>query len=226
MIKLHNISKIYSINQQDFYAIKQLSLSVSLTEHLVIIGKSGSGKSTLINLINGLSPVSIGTISFPSIPFKTATVFQEARLLPWLNIEQNSLFWNPQADPLPLLQEFELLPFKNLYPYEISGGMASKTALIRALLYYADFLLLDEPFASLDYFTRLYMQEKIMKISKGMIFVTHNIEEAIVLGDRIFILEKGIIKSEFINNIPRNKRSHKNICNQLRTNVLDALSVS
>ncbi len=222
MIHLSNISKIYTIDHQDFYAIDHLSLSLSTKQNTVIIGKSGSGKSTLLTLINGLTPVSKGEISF-SEKVKSATVFQEPRLLPWLTLKQNAIFWNPNANPDDLFKEFELTGFENIYPHEASGGMAYKVALIRAFLFDANFLLMDEPFSSLDYFTRISMQEKLLQISKtnniGLFFITHNIEEAVFLGDRILVLHHGKLIKEFTNTTHWDERSHKNT--PLRDEILD-----
>ncbi len=221
-IDIDNISKIYPINNQDFYAIDHLSVTLSTSQNTVLIGKSGSGKSTLLNMINGLIPASEGVITF-SEEVKSATVFQEARLLPWLTLKQNATFWNPTADPKELFKEFELVGFENIYPHEASGGMADKVALIRALLFEANFLLMDEPFSALDYFTRMSMQEKLLTLSKknntGLFFITHNIDEAVFLGDRILVLNHGQIIDEFINPTHWEERSHHNT--PLRDEIID-----
>ena len=226
-IKLSNISKIYSINDQPFYAVNDISLQINTTQNTIIIGKSGCGKSTLLNMINGLTSISEGEILFPE-NFKTATVFQESRLLPWLTVEQNATFWAPHADPSFLLKELELFDFKKLYPHEISGGMAQKTALIRALLYEADFLLLDEPFASLDYFTRLYMQNKLLTLTSkqklGMIFITHNVDKAVLLGDTIIILEKGAIKTILVNKLPLSERVNSVASNEFKNEIISIIN--
>ena len=226
-IKLTNISKIYSINDQPFYAVNNISLQINTTQNTIIIGKSGCGKSTLLNMINGLTSISEGEILFPK-NFKTATVFQESRLLPWLTIEQNATFWAPHTDPTSLLKELELFDFKKLYPHEISGGMAQKTALIRALLYEADFLLLDEPFASLDYFTRLYMQKKLIDLTSkqklGMIFITHNVDKAVLLGDTIIILEKGAIKTILVNKLPLTERVNSVASNEFKNEIISIIN--
>lgn len=208
-IKIDHLTKKYVHDHRELFALKDLSLDIPIDKNTVIIGKSGSGKSTLINIINGLISPTEGTMTLPSF-LKTATMFQEARLLPWLTVKQNTLFWNPLANPETLLRELELTAFQDLYPYELSGGMAQKTALIRALLYEANFLLFDEPFSSLDYFTRIQLQQKLLHITSsrnlGMVFVTHNVDKAILLGDIIIILDKGHLKEIFLNDAPREER--------------------
>lgn len=226
-INIENVSKIYSVNDKEFFALNNLSLEIPSNQNTVIIGKSGSGKTTLLNIINGLTPLSKGKLTIPP-HIKISTVFQEHRLLPWLTVEKNSTFWNPLADPTTLLKELDLFPFKDLYPHEISGGMAQKTALIRALLYDTNFLLLDEPFASLDYFMRIQLQEKLLqltnKLSIGMIFITHNVDKAILLGDNIIILDQGKLKTFISNHVPHSERSNTPYSISLKTKIFEIIN--
>ncbi len=226
-IKIQNLSKIYTIDKNPFYALNNINLEIPTNKITVIIGKSGSGKTTLLNIINGLTPKNGGSITIPP-SLKIATVFQEARLLPWLTIAQNACFWVPTEDPRPLLQDFGLLPFQSLYPHEISGGMAQRVALIRALLYKTSFILMDEPFSSLDYFMRLEMQEKILSLHKtkslGIIFITHNVDEAIALGDEIIILEEGLLKEKILNPLSHKERVNNDNTNQLKKHILTQIN--
>ncbi len=220
-ISLTNISKIYRTPRLDITANNNITLTLSPSEITVLIGKSGCGKSTLLNIINGLCIPDTGVVTMPE-GFKTATVFQEHRLFSWLTLSQNAGFWCDK-DVDSMFEEFGIAEFKHLYPAQSSGGMNAKTSLIRALACGADYLLLDEPFASIDYLTRLSMQTHLRNIKSGMLFVTHSIEEAVYLGDTILIMDKGAVTAQFKN--PAAHRTHKNLDKNLYNKILDSIDI-
>lgn len=137
---------------------------------------------------------------------KIGLIFQEPRLMPWLTVEKNILFGvadkgKDREKLCRLLELTGLTGFEKAKPFQLSGGMQQRVALARALAYGPDFLLMDEPFAALDYFTRKQMQQELLKIhkseKKGILFVTHSIEEALTLGTHLVILENGICSREY-----------------------------
>lgn len=165
-----------------------------------VLGPTGSGKTTLLNLINGLLLPEFGAIRFPSesSSLRIGTVLQRDLLLPWRNVRQNALLglevvgeslekYNLQEK----LKEFGLDEVENLYPDELSGGMRQKVSLIRTLLFKPDLILLDEPFASIDYYRKLelesYCTRWIKNNGRTAILVTHDIEEAIAISDRAIV---------------------------------------
>ena len=169
----------------------------------VLVGKSGCGKTTLLRLIAGLEQPEHGKISFihnqEIIQPKIGMVFQESRLLPWFNVAENIMIsknkWS-DADALPFL-ELVGLDARHLHskPNALSGGMAHRVAIARALAYAPDLLLMDEPFAALDYFTRMTLQQTVIEIQQqtntAVIFVTHNVDEALLLAKQILVLKRG-----------------------------------
>lgn len=175
-----------------------LTLSLLLSGITVLVGRSGCGKTTLLRLLAGLEQPEQGEIIFTrdNIAYqpKIGMVFQESRLLPWLTVAENIMLsrskWQ-EADALPYL---ELVGLESSYlhskPDALSGGMAHRVAIARALAYQPDILLMDEPFAALDYFTRMALQQKVIDIQQqthtAVIFVTHNVDEALLLANQIF----------------------------------------
>ncbi|WP_018659039.1 ABC transporter ATP-binding protein [Allofustis seminis] len=218
-IVLKNVSKKYNLRQSPtservkeatFFAVKAINLTLDPEAITVILGPSGCGKTTLLRLIMGLEAVSSGEIVAPGMKF--GLNFQEPRLMEWLTIYQNVIFSkahgsvaDPKADHL--LEMVGLTPFKHAYPHQLSGGMKSRTALIRTLFYGADYLLMDEPFAALDYFTRRHIQDDLLALyheeKVGMLFVTHSIDEALRLADRILIMNEGQLYNDLIVNSPQ-----------------------
>ena len=137
---------------------------------------------------------------------KNAYVFQEDRLMPWLNVKKNITFGIHKKDiddakVEKIIQTVGLDKFSNAYPRQLSGGMKQRVSIARAFAYNPDFIMMDEPFSALDFFTREQMQNELLRINKtlncSILFVTHSIDEALTLGDKIVILEKGIIKSQY-----------------------------
>ncbi len=185
--------------------LKNVNLSIHSTDFVTILGKSGCGKSTLLNLIAGLTSPTSGEITVDGEPISgnqpsVFTVFQQPCLLPWLNVEENIAFGCKLRGELTHLayrvdQFIELIGlsgFNTLYPDEISVGMACRVALARALIGRPEILLIDEPFGALDIFTRSRLQEEMINIWMSeqftVVLVTHDIDEAILMGNKIVLL--------------------------------------
>ncbi|WP_103624893.1 ABC transporter ATP-binding protein [Campylobacter concisus] len=210
MIEILNLSKHFFINDKRIDVLKELNLSIKKDKITVILGRSGCGKTTLLRLIAGLEGVSLGEIKFKE-QAKIGFVFQEPRLMPFLNVYENIVFAlkKHEIDEVKidrLILMIGLSDFKFATVSQLSGGMSSRVSLARVLAYEANLILMDEPFAALDAFTRASMQAEILKLQTGktIIFVTHNVDEALYLADEIILLEKGGIKSNYdLSNLAR-----------------------
>ena len=223
---IKNVTKFYELNNEKHIVLKNISLKINTDDITVILGESGCGKTTLLRLIANIENVSSGEIKFirdnEEVKPKVGFVFQESRLMPWLNVSENIAFndvknktiigglkniinfkkhetENSRVDMY--LKMMKLEKFKKSYPYELSGGMAQRVSIARALYFNPDILLMDEPFSALDYFTRADMQNELIRIhkstKKGVIFVTHDIDEALKLANRIIVFEKNNQIKEF-----------------------------
>lgn len=206
--KIQNLKKSFRINGSEYPVIRGLNLQGSSEEITVILGRSGCGKTTLLKVLCGLEKADSGALDFPDRS-RLRMVFQEPRLMPWLNTAQNINFGlrKDRVDPArtaELIRIVGLQGFEAAHPAELSGGMQHRAALARAISCEPEMMLLDEPFAALDYFTRSTMQKELRRIhletQMGGIFVTHNIDEAILLGDHICIMSSGVISKEFTQN--------------------------
>ena len=204
-IEIRGLCKSFSVEDRQVEVLKDLELTVPAQEITVILGRSGCGKTTLLRLISGLDKDFTGTILTPNNA-RTAFVFQEARLMPWLTVRQNIAFGLnkkeihcEEIDALIRLTGLE--GFADAYPQQLSGGMSQRTALARALALHPQFILMDEPFAALDHFTREKMQQALLEIHKrsrcGVLFVTHSIDEALAIGHRIVVLEDQKVKKVY-----------------------------
>lgn len=210
MIEISNLSKHFFIGEKRIDVLRELNLSIKKDKITVILGRSGCGKTTLLRLIASLESLSQGEISFKESA-KIGFVFQEARLMPFLNVYENIVFPLKKQEIEPakidaLISMIGLSDFKFAAVSQLSGGMSSRVSLARVLAYGANLILMDEPFAALDAFTRASMQAEILKIKAGktILFVTHNIDEALFLADDIILLEKGGIKSNYdLSNLAR-----------------------
>ncbi len=192
MIELHNINKAYGANT----VLQHLEASFPENRCTVILGKSGCGKTTLLRLLAGLETPDSGTILRPE-GLTLGMMFQEARLFPWLTCGENIALGmgnHYSSEELQsLLQMTGLTKAQDLYPGALSGGMQQRTSLARTLAMHSQMILMDEPFAALDPFTRTQMQQELLhleeKVQIGTILVTHNIDEALTLGDRLLVLK-------------------------------------
>ena len=207
-IEVCDVSKTYESERGTVEALRDVSLSIGAGEFVSVVGPSGCGKSTLLRCVSGLEQPSTGTISLKgeavlSPAPSMGMVFQRDVLLDWRNILDNVLFtadfrglprkqWIGRAKEL--LELFGLSEFQNRYPWELSGGMRMRAAICRALLVAPELLLMDEPFAALDAFTRddlnLELQKISQKTNSTTIFITHNITEAIFLGDKVVVMDR------------------------------------
>ena len=203
-IRLVNVNKFYNVEKERIKVLDGINLDIPKNKITVILGRSGCGKTTLLRLVAGIEKFEQGNIQGADL--KKSYVFQEDRLMPWLNVKKNITFGikNKDVDNEKINEIIEtvgLEKFCSAYPSQLSGGMKQRVSIARAFAYDPDFIMMDEPFSALDFFTRKQMQEELLRIHKKtlcpILFVTHSIDEALILGDKIVILEKGIIKSEY-----------------------------
>lgn len=186
----------------DRLVLDGLELRIERGEFVALIGESGCGKTTLLRALAGLDPIEGGHIDAPRRP---AIVFQEHRLLPWASLWRNvSLNLPPEGareQAAAALAEVGLAERLDDWPRTLSGGQAQRVALARALVQEPELLLLDEPFAALDALTRIKMQrlvkELVAKHRPGVLLVTHDVDEAIALADRVLVMRRGIIAREY-----------------------------
>ncbi len=202
--EIKNLTKNFIINGRTHEVIRNLNLSGDTDEITVILGKSGCGKTTLLKILCGLESHDSGELIFPKGK-NLSMVFQEPRLMPWLNTFKNITLGLEKSDIdknkiLSLIELVGLKGFEEAFPSQLSGGMQHRAALARALACEPEMILMDEPFSALDYFTRAAMQKELLLIHEktrmGGIFVTHNIDEALLLGDHICIMADGKISHE------------------------------
>jgi sulfonate transport system ATP-binding protein len=205
-LHLEGVRKSYSLRDGLLQALESFDLDVSFGEFVCIVGASGCGKSTLLRLIAGLESDYEGRIVYQGKDVRhpdlsRGIVFQEHRLLPWLTVQQNvaialSAVKATAAEKRSRVAEqiasVGLEAFANAYPHQLSGGMAQRVAIARALVVRPQLLLLDEPFGALDALTRLKMQKELQRLWErdGLttILVTHDVEEAVFLGDRVVVM--------------------------------------
>jgi NitT/TauT family transport system ATP-binding protein len=247
ILQIKNISKEYkSSNLITQTIFDGMDLEIREGEFVTIIGKSGCGKSTLLNIVAGLDKSFSGDVIIEGKPVKSTSqdrivIFQENALFPWLNVIQNIEFSLSQAGirkdrrrdlAMNYLNMVGLSDFADANVHELSGGMKQRVAIARALSLDPKFLLMDEPFAALDIHTRQSLCSELLRIhdetKKTILFVTHNIDEAVLLGDRVIILSHsaGKIRKEFVLNIPRPRDLHHAAIRNIVSEVLDELRES
>ncbi len=204
-ISIRSLCKSFAVEGKPLEVLRDLELTIPARQITVLLGRSGCGKTTLLRLVGGLDRDYTGRIQRPE-GARTAFVFQEPRLMPWLTVAQNIAFGLKKRDIRPgqieaLIALTGLEGFADALPGQLSGGMRQRTALARALALEPEFILMDEPFAALDHFTREKMQQALLDIHQssrcGVLFVTHSIDEAMAIADRIVVLEDKHVKKEY-----------------------------
>ena len=205
-INLVKVSKTYIVDKEPVKVLEDIDLNIPAHKITVILGRSGCGKTTLLRLVAGLESFEQGEVNSGHLNRK-AYVFQEDRLMPWLDVKQNIAFGLKKKEINlekleNIIEMVGLKKFETAYPSQLSGGMRQRVSIARAFAYDPDFIMMDEPFSALDFFTREQMQKELLKIHQrtncSILFVTHSIDEALMLGDKIVILEKGCIKSQYL----------------------------
>ncbi len=239
-LEAKNIVKRFSHESHKLTALGGINLKVEAGDFVCLVGPSGCGKSTFLRIIAGLEKPDEGQIVFDGHPVTETSperimVFQEGALFPWLKVQDNVEFGLKMAG-IPkeerakisnrYLDMMQLTKFANSYTYQLSTGMKQRVAIARALVMDPDVLLMDEPFASLDAQTRdlllVEMQLIWEKTKKTILFVTHNVAEATVLGNKIAVFSNrpSIIKKEFANNFPRPRVTEDESLLKLQQDIL------
>jgi sulfonate transport system ATP-binding protein len=211
--------------------IDELDLQLDRSEFVILLGQSGCGKSTLLRLLAGLDRPDGGTVI---VPRRRAVVFQEPRLLPWQRVWRNVTIGLPQSDARAVagrvLAEVGLTTHEDAWPKTLSGGEAQRVALARALVADPELVLLDEPFAALDAITRLRMHDLVRALrarhDATMLLVTHDVDEAIGLGDRILVMRGGRIASEQLVGLDPSERSRGAARDEIRMSLLRELGLT
>ena len=241
MLQLASVTKVYP---NGVHALERFSAEIQLGEIIAIIGGSGCGKSTLLRAVAGLDRASAGpvtldgeTITAPHA--KVGIIFQEPRLLPWLTVADNIGFG---LSELPAAERRErvakalarvgLADKAKVWPRELSGGQAQRVAIARALVAQPEVLLLDEPFSALDAFTRKDLQDHLLDLwadtRPTLVLVTHDVEEAVVLADRVLVMRPhpGRLFEEITINLSRPRDRNAPLFEQFKRHVLTALDRS
>ena len=222
-LKIDNVKKIYQTRKGEMTALNGVNLDIKENEFICVVGPSGCGKSTLLNIIAGLDTPTSGAVyidgkKIEGTGTERGVVFQQYALFPWLTVKKNVEFGlklkglsKEECDAIAMkyLKMVELEKFADSYPKELSGGMKQRVSIVRALSYDAPLLLMDEPFGALDALTRDHLNEELLKIwqktKKTVIFVTHSIEEATFLSDRVLVMSArpGRVKEMVEIDLPR-----------------------
>lgn len=221
LIRLVDVVKVFERDQRRLVALDGITLDVRAGEFLAIVGPSGCGKSTLLSLMAGLEAPTSGSVSFvgeQQAQTRTAMVWQDYRLLPWRVIERNvglgpEFRKRPEEEREGLVQRFlgkvRLRGFEQFFPNQLSGGMKQKAGIARALANDPEILLMDEPFAHLDALNRRMMQLELLELweqtHKTVVYVTHSIDEAVLMSDRVAVMSgrPGTIKDFVTIELPR-----------------------
>lgn len=229
-IKFSNVSKRFRTPKGDWYqALKELNFEIEPGEFVALLGPTGCGKSTALTLLAGLELPSIGEVSVQgravtNIDTNTGFVFQHDATFPWMNVA-NNIAAGPKFRGMspkqfePLVQKWiakvGLVGFEKHYPHQLSGGMKKRVALAQTLINEPGLILMDEPFSALDVQTRAIMSDELLALweSTGstVVFVTHDLEEAIALADRVIVLTAGPaqVKANFKVNLPRPRKARE-----------------
>ena len=234
-VRLAGVSKVFGRGSSAIRALDQISLEVSTGEFTCLIGASGCGKSTLLSIVAGLEQPTSGQVS---VSGRVALMFQEPALFPWLTAAGNVELAlrarglgraERRQRAAELLDTVHLTGFGGKRPHELSGGMRQRVALARALAQDADVLLMDEPFGALDAMTRDLLHDELDRVCAGrqltILFVTHNVREAVRLGDRVVVLSSrpGRVIDEFVVPIEHPRRIDSAPVAELARQITDRL---
>jgi ABC-type nitrate/sulfonate/bicarbonate transport system ATPase subunit len=248
VIDIQKVRKQFKVKNEVLPVLEDLTLTVQPGEFLAIVGSSGCGKSTLLRLLVGLDrdyegEITVGGNVVTGTSLDRGIVFQEHRLFPWLTLEQNvglgleNSAWSEEKKKRAITEHIELVGlkgFESAFPHQLSGGMAQRAAIARGLVNQPSILLLDEPFGALDALTRSRLQTELQNIWQRekitMILVTHDVDEAVYLGDRVVVMQPrpGRIKKIFPIDVahPRDRADPvlKELTEQVRGQILEGSS--
>lgn len=223
IIRVEDVSKVFLTRDAKVVALEDLSLEIHRCEIVSLVGASGCGKSTLLNMIAGFYPPTAGRIlledrEITRVEPRCGMIFQSYALFPWMTVRANVAF-GPRIRGVPRRERDEIARryiemvglegFETAYPGELSGGMKQRVALCRALVNEPDVLLCDEPFGAVDAMTRQALQQELLRIARAseqtILFVTHSIDEALIISDRIVVMSArpGRVKAIYENDLPR-----------------------
>jgi ABC-type nitrate/sulfonate/bicarbonate transport system ATPase subunit len=223
-IEVKNVTFEFQVEKGRVLAIKDINFAVGQSEFVCLLGPSGCGKTTILNILAGLLQPTAGEIRIGSAPVNGSrqnrgVVFQDfAQLFPWRTAQYNVEFGlemrkidkaTREKTALEFLRLVGLEKFADVYPHQLSGGMQQRVAIVRSLAYNPQVLLMDEPFAALDAMTRDDMQQLLtdvwQKTKKTIVYITHNVAEAVFLGDKVIVLNAhpGTVKAEVTLDLPR-----------------------
>ena len=246
-IECQSVRKTYceAAEGAEIVALDGLTLDIEPREFLTLLGPSGCGKSTLLNILAGFEKPDAGKVLLNGIPIERpgpdrGVVFQDYALFPWLDIQQNVEYGlrekgMSKTETRAISQRFlalvGLTGFERRFPHELSGGMRQRVALIRVLAIDPKILLMDEPFAAVDAQTRIILQEELqrlwMQTLKTVVFVTHSVEEAIYLADRVTVMtaRPGVVKAIVPIELPRPRDSTSDAFNRYRRQITQLIEV-
>jgi NitT/TauT family transport system ATP-binding protein/sulfonate transport system ATP-binding protein len=245
-LSIRNLGKIYRLEKRQVPVLQDINLDIQPGHFVCIVGPSGCGKSTLLRLIVGLDSEYSGEIlldgeRITSTSLDRGIVFQDHRLFPWMRLEDNIALAllnhdYPEAEKNRRVSEHirlvNLTGFEKAYPHQLSGGMAQRAAIARALVNEPKILLLDEPLGALDALTRVYLQKELQRIwlerRVTMIMVTHDVDEAVYLGDEIIVMDAhpGRIKHSVKIPLPHPRDRTSRLLQEIREEILDELTAT
>jgi ABC-type nitrate/sulfonate/bicarbonate transport system ATPase subunit len=250
IIEIQKVRKQYKVKSEVLPVLDDLSLTIRPGEFLSIVGASGCGKSTLLRLLVGLDrdydgEIRVGGSVVTGTSLDRGIVFQEHRLFPWLTLEQNvslgleNSTWSEGKKKQAVREHIELVGltgFEGAFPHQLSGGMAQRAAIARGLVNQPSILLLDEPFGALDALTRTRLQTELQNIWQRekitMILVTHDVDEAVYLGDRVVVMQprpgriEKIFPVEVAHPRERGDKVLKELTEQVRRQILEGAATA
>jgi ABC-type nitrate/sulfonate/bicarbonate transport system ATPase subunit len=241
-LSVKDVSKVFHVGEERIEALHHVSLDVAKGEFVCLIGASGCGKSTLLRIVAGFERPSSGDVRVYDAPISgpgsdRGMVFQDYALFPWMTVRQNIAFGpkqkksqNVEETTDKYLEMVGLVKFADRYPYQLSGGMKQRVAIARVLANEASILLMDEPFGALDALTREQLQDELLEIwartQVTILFVTHSVEEATLLADRVVVMTAGPGRIESDNRVSLSRPREVSAAdfNAVRRNLTERLT--